>query len=429
VAAPTTLGGWLDFVGRQHPSAIALGLERVGQVLERLELRLTCPVITVGGTNGKGSTCALIEGILRAAGYRTGLYTSPHLLRYNERVRISGHEADDAALCDGFAAVERVRGNVPLTYFEFGTVAAAWLFAQRTLDAVVFEVGLGGRLDAVNAFDADCAVLTSIALDHVELLGGTRESIGREKAGILRHGRPAVIADPDPPRSVIDIAEAVGARLMLFGRDFRVERADNQWSYVGPVGRRAGLAYPALRGAIQLRNAAAALCALDALRDRLPVTMQDVRRGLAEVALPGRFQVLPGRPQVILDVGHNPEAARVLADNLAATGFAPQTTAVFGMLRDKDIAAVVREMMARVTRWHVATLAGPRGTDAEELRERLLGAGVSAPIATFASPALAYSAAQSVSGQDDKIVVFGSFLTVGEVMADIEARRDRGKNG
>ena len=429
MAAPNTLDGWLDYIGRQHPSAIALGLERVTRVLERLELRFNFPVVEVGGTNGKGSTCAMLESVLRAAGYRTGLYTSPHLLRYNERVRIDGREANDAELCDAFAAVESVRGDVPLTYFEFGTLAAAWLFAQRALDAVVLEVGLGGRLDAVNAFDADCAILTSIALDHVELLGGTRESIGREKAGIFRRGRPAVIADPHPPQSVIDAADSVGARLVLLGRDFRFERADAQWSYVGPAGRRGGLAHPALRGAIQLRNAAAALCALDELRDRLPVTMRDVRRGLADVALAGRFQLLPGRPQVVLDVGHNPEAARILADNLAASGFAPHTTAVFGMLRDKDVGAVVREMAPRVTRWHVTALAGPRGGTADELRDALLRAGVSVPISAFDSPAQAFRAAQGVSGQDDKIVVFGSFLTVGEVMADIEARRDRGKHG
>jgi dihydrofolate synthase/folylpolyglutamate synthase len=429
MAAPNSLSEWLDFIGRQHPSTVALGLERVNQVLERLELRFACPMIAVAGTNGKGSTCAMLESFLRAAGYRTGLYTSPHLLRYNERVRIDGREADDAALCEAFAAVERARDSVPLTYFEFGTLAAAWLFAKLAPDVVVLEVGLGGRLDAVNAFDADCAVLTSVALDHIELLGGTRESIGREKAGIFRRGRPAVVADPQPPQSVIDAADALGARLLLFGRDFRFERVDGQWSYAGPAGRRAGLAHPALRGTIQLRNASAALCALDTLRGRLPMTMQDVRRGLAEVSLPGRFQVLPGRPQVILDVGHNPEAAHILADNLAASGFARQTVAVFGMLRDKDISAVVRELAPHVTRWHVADLAGPRGTTAEELRGILLRSGVSAPIGMFNSPPQAFRAARSLSGQDDKIVVFGSFLTVGEVIADIEARRDQGRHG
>ena len=408
---------------------MALGLERVGRVLARMDVRRSCPVITVGGTNGKGSTCAMLESILRASGYRTGLYTSPHLLRYNERVRIAGLAAEDPELCEAFEVVERARNDVPLTYFEFGTLAAVWLFAQSKLDVVLLEVGLGGRLDAVNLIDADCAVLTSIALDHVEILGGTRESIGREKAGILRAGRPAVVADPDPPRSVIDIAESIGSRLMLFGRDFKIESGNKQWSYLGPERGRKNLAYPALRGEIQLRNAAAALCALDMLHDRLPVTMQGVRSGLAEVVLPGRFQVLPGRPQTILDVGHNPEAARILADNLAASGDARETIGVLGMLRDKDIGGVVHEVAASVTRWFVASLSGPRGARAAEVCELLVKSGVTVPMAGFASPAQAYAAARSAAGPDDKIVVFGSFLTVGEVLADIEARRNRGEHG
>ena len=307
----------------------------------------------------------MLESILQAGGYRTGLYTSPHLLRFNERVRIAGREAEDAALCDAFAAVESARGTVPLTYFEFATLAAFFLFARADLDAAVVEVGLGGRLDAVNAVDADCAVLTSIGIDHVEYLGDTREAIGREKAGIFRRSRPAVVAEPDPPQSVL----SADAQLLLIGRDFGYVNQGTQWSWWGPSGKRSGLAHPALRGAMQLRNASAALAALDSLRERLPLAMQDVRRGLAEVSLPGRFQVLPGRPQVVLDVAHNPEAAAVLAANLGDSGFAPETIAVFGMLRDKDIAGVVRAMAPRITRWHLATLPGPRGTDASELFE------------------------------------------------------------
>src|SRR5947208_16456186 len=260
----------------------------------------------------------MLESILRAAGYRTGLYTSPHLVRYNERVRIAGLEVEDSPLCEAFAAVERIRGQTLLTYFEFGTLAALWLFARGKLDAAVLEVGLGGRLDAVNALDADCAVLTSVGIDHVEYLGADRESIGGEKAGIFRAGRPAVIAEPKPPRTVL---EAPGVHYLL-GRDFGYTDERSQWTYWGPAGKRAGLAHPALRGAMQLGNAAAAMCALDCLRDKLPLAMQDIRRGLAEVTLPARFQVLPGRPQVILDVAHNPQAAQVLADNLASSGFA-----------------------------------------------------------------------------------------------------------
>lgn len=416
-----SLDEWLQHVERQHPQAIALGLERVEAVRARMGLAFDCPVIIVGGTNGKGSTCALLEAILRAAGYKTGLYTSPHMLRYNERVRIAGAEAADEALAEGFAAVEAARGEVPLTYFEFGTLAAAWLFARERPDALVLEVGLGGRLDAVNVFDADCAVLTSIGIDHVEFLGGTREAIGREKAGIFRAGRPAVVADPQPPQSVLQAAAALGARLLLIGRDFHCRADGTQWLFESPEGRRMALAHPALRGAMQLRNAGAALAALETLRERLPVGMQDVRRGLAEVALPGRFQVLPGRPQVVLDVAHNPEAAGVLAANLGASGFAPETIAVVGMLRDKDIEGVLRAVAGRITRWHLASLGGPRGADAETLERALRTAGVSQPATRHRDVAAALAAARAEAGEGDKIVVFGSFLTVAEAMAQFRA--------
>lgn len=421
--ASRTLADWLQYVERQHPRAIELGLERAAQVYVRLGARIDCPVITVGGTNGKGSTCAMLEAILHASGFRTGLYTSPHLVRYNERVRIGAREAEDAELCEAFEAVEAARGSVTLTYFEFGTLAALWLFARAKPDAVVLEVGLGGRLDAVNVIDADCAVLTSIGIDHVEYLGATLESIGREKAGIFRRGRPAVVAEPGPPVSVLQAADAAGARLMLIGRDFGYTGEGAQWRYWGPAGSRAGLAHPALRGGLQLRNAAAAMCALDCLRDRLPVGMQHLREGLAQVTLPGRFQVLPGRPQVILDVAHNPQAARALAEAIAGSGFAPQTIAVLGMLRDKDIRAVVREIAPRVTRWHLASLGGERGAAAAELTAALAAEGVAAPMAEHISPAGAFAAARAEAGENDKIVVFGSFLTVGEIMAHLEAER------
>ncbi len=417
------LADWLQFIGRQHPDAIALGLDRVRAVMARMGIAVTCPVFTVAGTNGKGSVCATLEGVLRASGRRVGLYTSPHLLRYNERVRTGGTDATDQQLCESFAAVESAREGTPLTYFEFGTLGAFWLFAREELDALVLEVGLGGRLDAVNALDADCAVLTSVALDHVELLGATRDAIGREKAGIFRAGRPAVVADPQPPASVLQEAERIGARALLLGRDFGFRPQAGQWDYWGPGGKRSALAHPALRGPVQLRNAAAALAALDTLRERLPVAMQDVRRGLAEVELAGRFQVLPGRPQVILDVAHNPEAARTLAVNLASGGFAEETIAVFGILRDKDVAAVVREVAPRITRWHLAGLAGPRGASAPELERVFAATGIVAPRVLHETVTAAFAAARGEAGGNDKIVAFGSFLTVAEVMQALAAGR------
>jgi dihydrofolate synthase / folylpolyglutamate synthase len=403
-----SLAVWLDYIERQHPQPIALGLDRVAEVFSRLKIAIACPVITVGGTNGKGSTCAMLESILGFAGYRTGLYSSPHLLRYNERVRVAGKEAEDVALAEAFAAVESARGSIPLTYFEFGTLAAFFLFSKQNIEAAILEVGLGGRLDAVNIIDADCAVLTSIGIDHVEFLGHSREDIGREKAGIFRPGRPAVVADPEPPESVLQ----ADARLLLLGRDFGYQPQGTQWSYWGPCGKRAGLAHPALRGAVQLRNASAAFVALDTLRGRLPIAMQDVRRALAEVALPGRFQVLPGRPQVVLDVAHNPQAAAALAANLADSGYSPETIAVFGMLRDKDIAGVVRAVAPRITRWHLASLPGPRGAQAEELFEILSTENIKTRMTKHPTVASALAAAKNEAAENDKIAVFGSFLTV-----------------
>lgn len=420
---PGNLAGWLEFIERQNAVPIVLGLERVQQVLARMNLLAACPVFVVGGTNGKGSVCAMLESILRAAGYRTGLYTSPHLLRYNERVRIGGQEADDATLCEAFAAVEDARDDVPLTYFEFGTLAAAWLFASSRPDALVLEVGLGGRLDAVNAFDSDCAIVTGIGIDHVEYLGETREQIGREKAGIFRAGRPAVVADPDPPRTLLEEAERTGARLLLIGRDFGYTAEAAHWMYWSAAGRRSGLAHPALRGAIQLRNACAALGALEALREHLPVSQQEIRRGLSGVTLPARFQVVPGRPQIVLDVAHNPEAAGVLAGNLAASAGRGQVIAVLGMLRDKDMVGVARALAPRISRWHLATLAGPRGASALQLAGSLRAAGVTTQTSEHASPAAAFAAAHSEAGENDKILVCGSFLTVAEVMQVLESSR------
>lgn len=411
-----TLEDWLTHIEHQHARPIELGLDRVRQVQRALNQQQTCPLIIVGGTNGKGSTCAMLETILLRAGYRVGLYTSPHLLRYNERVRVDGKAATDAALCAGFSKVEAARGDVALTYFEFGTLAAWETFAAANLDAVILEVGLGGRLDATNIYEPDCAIVTGIDLDHMDWLGSTREDIGFEKAGIFRTGKPAICGDADPPRRLLEHAAAIGADLQVLGRDFGYLRQEGQWQFWGREGKRGGLAHPGLRGTNQLGNASCVLAALDTLRERLPVAMQEIRRGLLEVELAGRFQVLPGRPTVVLDVAHNPQAARVLADNLGGMAFHPATWAVFGMLGDKDIAGVVAAVQHRIDRWLVCTLEGPRATTAADLAAALAKAGVTAPVACFDSPEAAIAHAQENAGEDDRILAFGSFLTVAGVM-------------
>ncbi|ARP90901.1 bifunctional tetrahydrofolate synthase/dihydrofolate synthase [Bordetella genomosp. 9] len=424
--AGATLAQWLAYLESLHPKTIDLGLDRVRQVAGRLNIDLDCVKIVVGGTNGKGSTCAMLEAMLLAAGFRTGLYTSPHLIHFNERVRVNGELASDADLTAQFQAVEAARGDTSLTYFEFTTLAALRLFSQSRLDAVVLEVGLGGRLDAVNIVDADCAIVTSVDLDHMEWLGDTREKIGYEKAHIYRAGKPAICADPVPPQTLIDHATAIGADLWLFGRDYNYSGDRQQWAYGGRSQRRGALAYPALRGANQLLNASAALAALEALRDRLPVPQQAVRQGLLQATLPGRFQILPGQPTVILDVGHNPHAAAVLAQNLDNMGFHPYTFAVFGMLTDKDVAGVVAKLGKRIDRWYCAGLPGPRGGPGQALAEQVgnalppPSAGDEAPvIEAFDDPVQAYAAARAQAGEGDRIVVFGSFLTVAAVLQSL----------
>jgi len=408
-----------------HPVAIDMGLERVATVGARLALRFDCPVITVGGTNGKGSTCAMLESMLMQGSYRVGLYTSPHILDFNERARIDGHSVSDAVFCDAFAAVEAVRGDVSLTYFEFTTLAILKLFADAKLDAVILEVGLGGRLDAVNIIDPDVAIVTSVDLDHQQYLGDTREKIGFEKAGIFRPQRAAICGDPSPPQSLVEHANAMGTDLWLFGRDFNYSGDRQQWSYGGRAVRRHALAYPSLRGANQLLNASAALAALEVLRDRLPLGAQEIRAGLVLVELPGRFQVLPGRPAVILDVAHNPHAAATLAQNLDQMGFFPYTYAVFGAMADKDVSGILSHLKDKIDHWYFCDLPLPRAASAASLASALSDAGFvvgedaggERSVQCFGTPAEAYAAARDRVGENDRIIVFGSFLTVAGVMA------------
>ena len=413
-----TLDDWLAHCEQLHPKTIDMGLDRVRAVAERMGLRFDCPVFTVAGTNGKGSTCAMLEAILTQAGFRTGLFTSPHLVRFEERCRIRGQNVDASDLVAAFARVESARAEISLTYFEFTTLAILDTLARAGLDAVILEVGLGGRLDAVNIVDTDCAIITSIDIDHAELLGDTREKIGFEKAGILRTGRPAIVSDPVPPQSVIDRATEIGADLWLLGRDFNYSGDKQQWAWAGRGRRYAGLAYPALRGANQLINASGVLAALTAMRQQLPVTAQAVRNGLALVDLPGRFQVVPGQPALVLDVAHNPHSVAALALNLDAMGFYPTTHAVFGAMTDKDLAPMLHRMDPLVDRWYFADLPTPRAASGAALQAawQAVTKRTDAVSAVFSTPLDALHAAAAKAQAADRIVVFGSFYTVGGVL-------------
>ncbi len=415
-----TLGDWLAHCERLHHKGIDMGLDRVRAVLDRMQVRLECPVITVAGTNGKGSTCAMLEAIALQAGWRTGVYTSPHLVHFEERCRIAGEIVSADALVPHFERVEAARQGETLTYFEFSTLAILSLMAASELDVAILEVGLGGRLDAVNAIDTDCAVITSIDLDHTEWLGPDRESIGREKAGVMRPGKPAIVSDPVPPASVIAHAEAIGADLWLPGRDFNHTGDRQQWAWAGRGRRYAGLAYPALRGANQLINASGVLAAFEALRARLPVTAQAIRNGLAMVELPGRFQIVPGQPTLVLDVAHNPHAVATLAVNLDAMGFYPCTHAVFGAMSDKDIPAMLARMAPLVDRWHFCDLPTPRAAHARDVHAmwQALPPRADTRGTCHAGPLEALRAATAEADPTDRILVFGSFFTVGGVLQE-----------
>lgn len=414
------LQAWLQRIEAMHPAQIELGLDRIRQVFARMAVSLPGVVITVAGTNGKGSVCALLDAIARHAGFRVATYTSPHLRHFNERARINGEPATDAALIEAFEKVEQVRDGVALTYFEFTTLAIMWLFARAEPELTILEVGLGGRLDAVNIIDADCAIVTCVDIDHVGFLGDNRETIGREKAHVYRPGKPAICADPMPPVSLIDHARRIGADLWLFGRDFNYAGDRQQWSFAGRNARRNALAYPALRGVNQLLNASAALAAFEALRMALPITAQAVRVGLATVRLPGRCEMLPGQPQVVLDVAHNPHAAAHLAANLDNMGFYPFTYGVFGAMADKDIDKILDALADRIDHWLVVDLDSPRAATASDLAARLRSRGFGdegdRTVGTFDSARHALKRARELADDADRIVVFGSFLTVADVL-------------
>ena len=421
------LADWLAYAERLHPKTIDMGLTRVKTVADRMGLKFDCPIITVAGTNGKGSTCAMLEAILGEAGYRTGVYTSPHLVDFEERCRVRGEIVNATELVAACALVERARDKndaeneeISLTYFEFTTLAIMQVLMNARLDVVILEVGLGGRLDAVNIFDADCAIITSVDLDHMELLGNTRELIGFEKAGIMRPGKPVIVSDPMPPQSVLDHAAKIGADVWTFGRDFNFSGDKQQWGWAGRGRRYSGLAYPALRGANQLMNASGALAALTALRDVLPITAQAIRVGLSLVELPGRFQIIPGEPALVLDVAHNPHSVAALAENLDAMGFYPCTHAVFGAMADKDLAPMLARAGPMVDKWYFCDLPTARAATAEALQLKWQAANTrkDAVASTYKTPELALRAAIAAADPADRIVVFGSFYTVGAVLKD-----------
>ncbi|MFG0801045.1 bifunctional tetrahydrofolate synthase/dihydrofolate synthase [Leclercia sp. GLN_9] len=414
--ATSPLAAWLSYLENLHSKAIDMGLERVSQVAARLDVLKPAPfVFTVAGTNGKGTTCRTLESMLMAAGYKVGVYSSPHLVRYTERVRVQNAELAESAHTAAFAEIEAARGDISLTYFEYGTLSALWLFKQAQLDVVILEVGLGGRLDATNIVDPDVAVVTSIALDHTDWLGPDRESIGREKAGIFRAGKPAIVGEPDMPHTIADVAQEKGALLQRRDVDWRYSVTESGWRFEDAKGALENLPLPQ----VPQPNAATALAALRA--SGLTVNEQAIRDGIQQAILAGRFQIVSESPRLILDVAHNPHAAAYLAGRLKSLPKTGRVLAVIGMLHDKDIGGTLACMESVVDSWYCAPLEGPRGATAEQLMQHL-GQGQS-----FASVELAWRAAMAYARPEDTVLGCGSFHTVAHVMDVMDAGRTGGK--
>jgi len=415
-----SLHDWLRWQETLHPEEIELGLDRVVAVFQRLYLNtFSCPVITIAGTNGKGSSLRMLESIYQADGYTTCAYSSPHLLRYNERIRVNGVEATDAEIVAAFARIDAARADISLTYFEFGTLAALDIFMRQQADVILLEVGLGGRLDAVNIIDADVALLTAISLDHTAWLGENREAIGFEKAGILRSGKPVVCSDPDLPQSVLKHAGELNCPLYRLGYEFDFESAAQGWRWRESAGQALELPQPSLRGAHQYRNAAGVLMLLTLMQSRLPVSRAAIRSGLLDARLPGRIQSVPGqsvtRISWIYDVAHNPDSVRQLAQMLAEAEHHGRTIALLGMLADKDATAALRHIHVQISDWHLAPVNSPRSEKPEKLKKIISSLGTS-PVSIHASVADAWTAIEKATEAGDRIVVFGSFYTVSEAM-------------
>ncbi|MEI8573992.1 bifunctional tetrahydrofolate synthase/dihydrofolate synthase [Methylomonas sp. LW13] len=413
-----SLQAWLDWQEKLHPRPIDLGLGRVAGVYRQLNPEQKKPLtITVAGTNGKGSCVAFLEAIYRAAGYRVGAYTSPHILRYNERIRIDGVPVEDALICDAFTRIDAARGETSLSYFEFGTLAALGIFAEADLDIQLLEVGLGGRLDAVNIIDPDAAIVTTIALDHVDWLGHTEEAIGREKAGIFRAGVAAIIGDAQAPRSVVEVAEQVGAIALQMDSEFSYQKQRDSWEWRSADKQIDRLPAPAFKGEHQYRNASAAIMAINTLQPLLAVSDDAIRQGLESARLAGRFQLIAGAPRILLDVGHNPQAVQTLINYLSEYFPEIRIHAVFAMMRDKDIAGVLNMMRDRVTTWYLAPLANPRAATPDMLETIFQQQGLDNVRSGFTDFTEAFQTARQNTGQDDLLLIFGSFFLVSEYLS------------
>jgi len=415
------LNEWLEWQEELHFTAIEMGLDRCSAVAENMGLlNPDFTVISVAGTNGKGSSVTMMDSILGNSGYKTGCYTSPHFIRYNERVKLGGVEVTDEMLCESFSRIDHARGDISLTYFEFGTLAALDIFHNANIDVALLEVGLGGRLDAVNCLDADVALISSIDLDHMQWLGMDRESIAREKAGIFRENKPAVCSDPHPPEAVLGYAEEIGATLYIPGRDFNYHLSDDNWSWQWNSVAYENLPRPGQYNSCQIQNAAGVLMVLNTLKSILPVDAGAIEKGLENFSLTGRFQMLTGGRQTILDVAHNPQAARTLVHNLKEFPNSGKTHVIIGMLKDKDQTGVLSELVEIADYWHTVTTSCSRGSNSKILKKELLELGVTAPISENDTVVDAFLRLENKTGMHDRIVVTGSFLSVGEAMKHLE---------
>ncbi|MFZ2170282.1 MAG: bifunctional tetrahydrofolate synthase/dihydrofolate synthase [Methylococcaceae bacterium] len=418
-----SLRGWLDWQESLHPLAIDLGLERAARVFHTLNPDCIKPLtITVAGTNGKGSCIAYLEAIYKAQGYRVGAYSSPHILKYNERIKIDGVPVSDELICEAFSRIESVRGNTSLSYFEFGTLAALDIFWRSGLDIQLLEVGLGGRLDAVNIVDPDVSLITSIGIDHVDWLGATREAIGREKAGIFRASIPAIVGDPEPPDSLAQSAADKNARLYCINKDFAYKKQATTWDWFAGIRHITQLPEPGLKGEHQYRNASAVILAVNMLSANLPVSDRSIRLGLANAQLLGRFQLINDKIPVLLDVGHNPEAVKTLVEYLKGAFPGKRIHAIFSMMKDKDIAAVLEIMNPVVYDWFFAPLANPRAATESLMREIFSQSSVTRVSFGFRGFEQAYEAAKKRSQVGDLLLVFGSFFLVSDCLNEFEKR-------